>query len=576
MRLPRTKGITRDYGRGAHTQWRAEAETAERDPALSAWGGIEVKTVLTTVLAVTFLIPRVGCGQETAPPSVDLHLAALQGDLEAVRKHIEAGSDLNQKDAWGSTPLIIAAAFGRSEVARALIEAGADLDMTNNDGATALHTAAFLCRTEIVEVLLDNGANKYLRDGFGNTALEAVSDPFDDVKRVYDAFGQALGPLGLVLDYEHIRVTRPRIAEMLRPRSEELEAVEYAPLPADDWMVSTPAEQGLDPLLVAALYLNATGLSNLYGLLVVKNGQLIAEGYFNEGAIDQLSARQSVTKSYTSALVGIALDQGYLASVDQKMMEFFPEFADQITDPRKGQITIRELLQMRAGYPDEAFTPDRFEALFLSDDWHWLPHIVDFTLASEPGAEFAYSNLTSHILAVIVARATNSDLESYAQENLFSPIDAEIGGWSRDADGYNFGANEISVTARDMAKFGLLYLDDGEYGGKRILSADWVGESLRSYSTGIQRAGWTASKLGRYFSDIGYGYQWWSASAGGYRFDYAAGHGGSLIILLHDLDMIIVTTADPLYEYPVASAWPFEAAIFNLVGSFIESLRGES
>jgi ankyrin repeat protein len=84
-------------------------------------------------------------------------MAALQGNIEAIRQHIEAGSDLNDKDVYGSSPLIIAATFGKTEVARALIEAGADMNITNNDGATALHAAAFLCRTEIVKALLDNG-----------------------------------------------------------------------------------------------------------------------------------------------------------------------------------------------------------------------------------------------------------------------------------------------------------------------------------------------------------------------------------------------------------------------------------
>jgi CubicO group peptidase (beta-lactamase class C family) len=494
------------------------------------------------------------------------------GNAEAIRQHVEAGSDLDAKDPWGSTALIIAATFDKIEVARALLESGADPDVTNNDGATALHAAAFLCRTEIVEALLEVGANKYLRNGYGNTAFKSVAGPFDDVKDVYDAFAQALGPFGLVLDYERIRATRPQIAEMLRTRPEELETVDYAPLPGDDWKVSTPAEQELNPGLVAQLYLDATGLSTLYGLLVIKDGQLIAEGYFSEGAVDQLSGRQSVTKSYTSALVGIALDQGYLSSVDQKMLEFFPELAGQITDPRKEQITIRDLLQMRAGYPDEDYSPTHFDALFLSDDWHWLPHIDDFPLVNDPGTAFGYSNLTSHLLAVIVARAVDSNLESYGQENLFAPIHAQLGDWSRDADGYNFGCFEIYFTARDMAKFGSLYLNGGEYGGKRVLSEDWVNESLQIYSERIDRSGQGTSGLGSYFRDIGYGYQWWSATVGEHRFDYAAGHGGNLIILLDELDMIIVTTADPLYELPSADGWRYEVAIINLVGKFIESL----
>jgi CubicO group peptidase (beta-lactamase class C family) len=530
---------------------------------------VEMKTVTTAMLVLTLLTPLPVCGQETPPPSVSLHLAALQGNIEAIRQHIEAGSDLNERDAYGSTPLIVAAAFGKTEVARALIEAGADLNVTNNDGATALHTAAFLCRTEIVKALLDKGANKYLRDNFGNTASESVAAPFDDVKGIYDSFGQALGPLGLELDYEQIRTTRPQIAEMLRPRAEELEAVDYTPLPGDDWKVSTPAEQGLDPMLVADLYLDATGLSTLYGLLVIKNGHLIAEGYFNGAAVDQKALLQSATKSYTSALVGIALDQGCLSSVDQKMMEFFPEFAAQITDPRKEQITIRDMLQMRAGYPWEETDPALWEALLTGN---LLPLIVDFPLISDPGTEFHYSNLTSHWLGVIVARACETDLKSFAQEHLFSPIDAEVGEWIQDRDGYYIGLAELRFTARDAAKFALLYLNDGEYEGNRVVSADWVRESLQSYSEGITEGGILSGEVGRYFRDIGYGYQWWSASAGDHHFDFAWGHGGQLIVLLDELDMIVVVTADPFYLQHDDESWRNERANINLVGKFIKSL----
>ena len=133
------------------------------------------------------------------------------------------------------------------------------------------------------------------------------------------------------------------------PRIDDLSAVDYTPLIRDDWEVSTPAEQGLDPLLVAEMYYHAAELDTIYSLLVVKNGYLIAEDYFNEGSVDQKDRLQSMTKSFTSALVGIALEQGYLSSVDQSMLDFFPEVADRITDARKVHITIRDLLQMRAG-----------------------------------------------------------------------------------------------------------------------------------------------------------------------------------------------------------------------------------
>ncbi|NCF65567.1 MAG: serine hydrolase [Chloroflexi bacterium] len=194
--------------------------------------------------------------------------------------------------------------------------------------------------------------------------------------------------------------------------------------------MSTPAEQGLEPMLVAELYHNAAQLETLYGLLAVKNGFLIAEGYFNEGSVEQMALLQSATKSYTSSLVGIALDQGCLSSVDQMMMDFFPEFGDQINDPREEQITIRHLLQMRSGYPREETDPVLWGALWWGEH---LPLIVDFPLVNDPGTEFNYSCLTSDLSGIIVARACGTDFRSFAREHLFLPIDAQVGKWIRNA-----------------------------------------------------------------------------------------------------------------------------------------------
>ena len=152
-----------------------------------------------------------------ASPGGGLHEAVLRGHLRTVRQHIEAGRDLNTREpSGGSSPLITAATFGQTEVARALIEAGADLDQQNNDGSTALLTAAFFGRTEIVEALLAAGADKDIRDHAGSTALEVVTVPFDSLKGIYDYIGAILAPYGLELDYERIKMARPRIAEMLR------------------------------------------------------------------------------------------------------------------------------------------------------------------------------------------------------------------------------------------------------------------------------------------------------------------------------------------------------------------------
>jgi len=228
------------------------------------------------------------------------------------------------------------------------------------------------------------------------------------------------------------------------PRTEDLEAVEYTPLPGDDWEVSTPAEQGLDPMLVGEMYYSAAELETIYSLLVIKNGHLIAERYFNEGSVEQKDRLQSVTKSYTSALVGIALEQGYLSSVDEKMMDFFPEVAGQITDPRKAQITIRDMLQMRAGYPWEETDAVLWEGLLSG---HYPPLIEEFPLIADPGTEFHYSNLTSNWLGIIVDRAVGKNLKAYAEENLFLPIGAEVGEWGQDAEGHNNGCGCLLYTS---------------------------------------------------------------------------------------------------------------------------------
>jgi CubicO group peptidase (beta-lactamase class C family) len=356
------------------------------------------------------------------------------------------------------------------------------------------------------------------------------------------------------------------------PSIDDLLAVDYIPLPADDWQVSTTAEQGLEPLLVAELYYNAAELETLYSLLVIKNGYLVAEDYFNEGSVDQKDRLQSVTKSYTSALVGIALEQGYLSSVDQNMLDFFPEVAEQITDPRKEQITIRDLLQMRAGYPWEETDPALWDGLLSG---HYPPLIDEFPLIADPGTEFNYSNLSSNWLGIIVDRATGMNLKAYAEENLFLPLGVEAGEWGTDAEAHNNGSGDLHMTARDAAKFGLLYLNDGKHEGDQLVPADWVHDSLQRYSEDINLTGGFPANWGLSFRDIGYGYQWWSASIGNHHFDYASGHGGQLIVLLDEFDMVIVTTSYPFWLQHDAESWKHELAIMNLVGEFIGSLPTE-
>lgn len=149
-------------------------------------------------------------------PKMDLMAATFMGDTKAVKGHIAAKTDLNQKDAYGSSALTIAATFGKTEIAELLIKGGANLNVTSADGSTPLHTASFFGRTEIVKQLLAKQADLTLRNSFGVTALESLTMPFDQVKPIYDQVGKDLGPLGLKLDYEQIEAARPVIAEMIK------------------------------------------------------------------------------------------------------------------------------------------------------------------------------------------------------------------------------------------------------------------------------------------------------------------------------------------------------------------------
>jgi len=181
----------------------------------------------TQIAFFTLLIATVSCAQkkeagsatktDVKPPEVDIHTAVVTDNLTALKQHIAAGSNINEKDPFGgSSPLISAALFGKTEAAKILIDAGADVNFINNDGSTALHTSAFFCRPEIVKMLLDKHADKTIKNRYGSTPYESVVGPYSQVKSVYEAMQQMLGPMGLKLDYAYVEKTRPVIAAMLK------------------------------------------------------------------------------------------------------------------------------------------------------------------------------------------------------------------------------------------------------------------------------------------------------------------------------------------------------------------------
>ncbi len=352
------------------------------------------------------------------------------------------------------------------------------------------------------------------------------------------------------------------------PSQEDLAGVRYAPSAAGDsvaeWPVSTPAEQGLDPDAVAELFWRAGRLGSLFGLLVVKDGHLVAEDYFHAGKLEQKALIQSATKSITGALVGIAIDQGCLPGTDALMMTYFPELADQLDDPRKNDITIAQLLAFRAGYAWEESSSELLELLY---DGFPPPSLITVPLVRDPGTGWDYSNLSTHLLGIVVSRACGVDLLDFGREHLFGPLGMEPGPWAQDWEGYRWGPGELHLRARDMARFGQLYLDRGSWEGQRIVSQQWVTDSWQPYTENA----WY-SKVGDNFDRTAYGYQWWIIDAGPHTYYLAWGHGGQQIAVVPDLGMVVVATADPLVGDHGGSSWSWEKANLNLVADFIAAL----
>lgn len=324
-----------------------------------------------------------------------------------------------------------------------------------------------------------------------------------------------------------------------------------------DWPVSSPEEQGIDSSVLSNAFDHAGRLGFMYSLLVVKNGHLIVERYFNGADKYFADHTCSTGKSYTSALIGIALRENFLTSLDQKMMDFFPEYASADLDPRKYDITIRHLLQMRAGYPFEE-SGDFIESWYQSPDM--MKFAIEIPLATDIDQTFAYSSHSSHILSGIIAKATGMSTYEFAKRYLFDPLGVSVQRWDQDSLGYYLGFGWLWFSPRDMARFGYLYLNNGMLDGQQIIPEEWIEESVRRYS---ENASW----FKKHFEDFGYGYQWWLAKAGGYDVYFALGHGGQVIVNVPELDMVIVTTAD--WEVsPEVSGFQINAML-NLIDNFI-------
>ncbi len=295
---------------------------------------------------------------------------------------------------------------------------------------------------------------------------------------------------------------------------------------APEWEVRPPADLGLDRERLGAAYRRAGQLDPLNGLLVARRGTLVAEQYWNGMSARRDVNVKSASKSVISALVGIALREGVIDGLDQRVVEFFPEYVGEDADPRKREVTVRDLLTMRSGLESTSF--ENYGRWVAGDDW--VRGVLEQPVVADPGGRFIYSTGSSHLLSAILARASGSSTLEFARRHLFGPLGIEPGGWQRDPQGYYFGGNNLSLSPREMRRFGELYLNLGRWEGEQVLPEDWVRESWRVY-THSRRHGY------------GFGYYWWTRELAGHPVHYAWGYGGQFIFVVPDLEMVVVTTS---------------------------------
>jgi CubicO group peptidase (beta-lactamase class C family) len=327
--------------------------------------------------------------------------------------------------------------------------------------------------------------------------------------------------------------------------------------PPNGWRSSTPEEQGMDSAKLADMfeYINEKGL-NIDSVNIVRNGYIVTDAYLNPLFKPGMKhILHSCTKSITSALIGIAIDKGYIKGVDELVFKFFPKKQFAHMDERKRAVTIEHLLTMSHGIRNQDSFIYKWQGLFeMRSSKDWVRFILDQPMDVVPGTRFDYSNGSSFLLSAIIHKQINASTLSFARKYLFEPLGITDVKWPSSPNGITEGWGQMWLTPHDMAKIGWLYLNSGRWDNRQIVPIQWVRDSTKKHAfpKSFRRVNdkngdlmlikslWLWKRNRKYSFFDGYGYQWWIDDSGFYS---ARGAGGQYIMVVPEKNMVVVFTS---------------------------------
>ncbi len=330
---------------------------------------------------------------------------------------------------------------------------------------------------------------------------------------------------------------------------------------ADDWPLATPASQAVPPAAVQALLDDGAANSFLYSMLVVRNGQLIAERYYNGARSSELRSVASITKSVSSMLVGQALAEGKIASTADTLARLLPNELAKTPNPYAAGITLQQLLDMRGGQAWNEATR-QLDATGATD-------MTAFALAlpsdgKAQGKVWTYTTASSHLLSPILRNACGIDEASLATAKLFEPLGISRSAWSRDATGTVHGSFGLQLRTRDLIKLAWMASQGGRWQGRAVVPGPWLADCQAPHVALVGDPG--------ELQNIGYSNLWWTGTMAGLAVSLAWGYGGQFAVIVPKLNLCVATAAELNVDFNTADA--HEQAILNLIGRFLRAAQG--